>query len=246
MAYVRRIAAPGLQNCRDLGGFAAEGGVTKFGVFLRSEAPCDLSTEDLQTLRDYGLTASFDLRGEPEIQWRPSALEGAFPYRKISLSGGAETFDKNNLPEGEFTWDKVYIRRAEAHKDWFREAVTACAEAEGCVLYHCTTGKDRTGILTCCLLGAVGVSREDIAADYCLSQVYLQKMFAAMRDGSLTIRPEGSRFEEYVFQTPFSAMTAFYDYLTREYGSIRGYLLQTGVTEQTLQRLREKFVEEES
>ena len=243
MAFVRRIAVPGLQNCRDLGGFAAEGGVTKFGVFLRSEAPCDLSPADIQVLMDYGLTESFDLRGEPEIQWRPSALEGVLSYRKISLSGGAETFDKNNLPEGPFSWDKVYIRRAEAHKDWFREAVTACAEAQGCVLYHCTTGKDRTGILTCCLLGAVGVSREDIAADYCLSQVYLQKMFAAMRDGSLTIRPGGSHFEEYVFQTPFTAMTAFYDYLTENYGSITGYLRHIGVTEESLMQLKKKFVQ---
>jgi hypothetical protein len=96
-------------------------------------------------------------------------------------------------------------------------AVTACAEADGCVLFHCTTGKDRTGILACCLLGAVGVSREDIAADYCLSQVYLQDMFAGMRDGTLTIRPGKTHFEPYVFQTPFEAMVKFYDFFTEEF-----------------------------
>lgn len=243
MAFVRRLAGCGLQNCRDLGGFAASGGVTKFGVFLRSEAPCALKTEDIAALREYGLNISFDLRGEPEIRWRPSALEGEFTYEKIPLAGGAETFDKKNLPEGDFGWDKVYIRRAQLHPDWFRDAFTACAEAEGCALYHCTTGKDRTGILTCCLLGAVGVSREDIAADYCLSQVYLQEMFAAMRAGSLTIRPGDNHFEEYVFQTPFTAMTAFYDFLVAEYGSVTGYLLHIGVNPETIEKLRQKFVE---
>ena len=233
----------GLQNCRDLGGFAASGGVTKFGVFLRSEAPCDLTQEDIAALRDYGLRVSFDLRGEPEIAWRPSSLEGAFDYKKIPLAGGAETFDKKNLPEGTFGWDKVYIRRARLHPDWFRDAFTACVEAEGCALYHCTTGKDRTGILTCCLLGAVGVSREDIAADYCLSQVYLQEMFAAMRDGRITTRPGDNHFEEYVFQTPFTAMTAFYDFLVAEYGSVTGYLAHIGVTQETVETLRAKFVE---
>ena len=147
------------------------------------------------------------------------------------------------MPQGEFSWDKVDIKRAREHGDWIRETVTACAEAEGCVLFHCTTGKDRTGILTCCLLGAVGVSREDIAADYCLSQVYLQDMFAAMRDGSLSIRREPSNFEEYVFQTPFTAMVKFYDFFTEEYGGIRNYLLHTGVTEETLARLETKLVE---
>ena len=65
----------------------------------------------------------------------------------------------------------MYIKRAREHSDWVRDVVTACCEAQTPVLYHCTTGKDRTGIISCCLLGAVGVSREDIAADYCLSMV---------------------------------------------------------------------------
>lgn len=245
MKHWKRLPVPGLSNCRDLGGYAARGGATRYGVFLRSEAPCGTPPAGIQFLKDYGLTATFDLRSAQEIAWRPSALREAFVYRPISLSGGAETFEKKNLPQGEFSWDKVYIKRAREHGDWFREAVTACAEAEGCVLYHCTTGKDRTGILTCCLLGAVGVSREDIAADYCLSQVYLQEMFAAMRDGTLTIRQGPSHFEDYVFQTPFTAMLRFYDFFTEEYGGIQAYLKSVGVTEEALDKLARKLVSED-
>ena len=243
MKHLKHLPVPGLSNCRDLGGYACPGGVTRYGVFLRSEAPCSVGAAGIACLRDYGLTGTIDLRGDPEIAWRPSALAEAFPYRKIPLTGGAETFEKKNLPQGEFSWDKVYIKRAREHRDWVREAVTAAAEAEGCVLFHCTTGKDRTGILSCCLLGAVGVSREDIAADYCLSQVYLQDMFAAMRDGSLSIRPGPSHFEEYVFQTPFTAMVRFWDFFQEEFGGIRNYLLDIGVTERTLDLLAQKFIE---
>ena len=242
MKYLKHLTVPGLSNCRDLGGYQAGRGVTRYGVFLRSEAPCQLPPEGIAYLRDYGLSASFDLRSDAEIQWRPSALVHDFAYRTISLSGGAETFETQNLPQGEFSWDKVYIKRAREHQDWIRAAVTACIEAEGCVLYHCTTGKDRTGILTCCLLGAVGVSREDIAADYCLSQVYLQEMFAQMRDGSLTIRQDPASFEEYVFQTPFTAMLKFCDFFIEEYGGVRSYLLSIGVTEAQLEQLEKKLV----
>ena len=194
-------------------------------------------------LREYGLTGTYDLRGQAEIDWRPSALREAFPYYLLPLTGGAETFEKKNLPEGPFSWDKIYIQRAREHKEWIRSSMEALCTAEGCSLFHCTTGKDRTGILACCLLGSVGVSREDIAADYCLSEVYLQKMFAGMRDGSLSIRKEPSHYEEYVFHTPFEAMTKFYDFLTDNYGSVTGYLRDIGVTEAALQKLREKFVE---
>lgn len=243
MKYLKRVPVPGLLNCRDLGGFAAAEGVTRYGVFLRSEAPCDLGEEAVAFLRAYGLKTTFDLRGEPEIAWRPSALANEFDYRLLSLSGGAETFEKKNLPEGEFSWDKVYIKRAKEHREWIRSSITALTEAEGCSLFHCTTGKDRTGILTCCLLGAVGVSKEDISADYCLSQVYLQPMFRKMQDGSLTIRKEPSHFEEYVFQTPFTAMMKFCEFFEEEFGSVRNYLLDVGVKEETLQKLQKKLIE---
>ena len=61
-------------------------------MFLRSEAPCDVTASGAQWLRRYGLTTTFDLRGTDEIAWRPSALKDAFRYRPISLTGGAETF----------------------------------------------------------------------------------------------------------------------------------------------------------
>ena len=80
----------GLSNCRDLGGYAAADGVTRFGVFLRSEAPCGLPEAGGQYLRQWGLGETIDLRGEAEIAWRPSALAGVLPYRVISLSGGAD------------------------------------------------------------------------------------------------------------------------------------------------------------
>ena len=242
MRYWKHLPVPGLSNCRDLGGFAAANGMTRYGVFLRSEAPCKVTEEGIRMLREYGLTGTYDLRGQAEIDWRPSALQAAFPYHLLPLTGGAETFEKKNLPEGPFSWDKIYIKRAKEHKEWIRGSMEALCTADGCSLFHCTTGKDRTGILACCLLGAVGVSREDIAADYCLSQVYLQEMFAAMRDGSLTIRKEPSHFEEYVFQTPFTAMLKFYDFFVEEYGSVRNYLLDIGVQESTLTKLEEKFV----
>ena len=243
MKHMKHLPVPGLSNCRDLGGYPAANGVTRYGVFLRSEAPCQVPEAGIDWLRQYGLTVTYDLRSPAEIEWRPSALAQAFPYELHSLSGGAETFEKKNLPQGDFSWDKVYIKRAREHRDWIRDTVTACARAGGCILFHCTTGKDRTGILACCLLGAVGVSREDIAADYCLSQVYLQDMFAAMRSGQLTIRQGPSNFAEYVFQTPFTAMLKFYDFFVAEFGSIRNYLLDVGVTEQTLHQLEAKFVE---
>ena len=77
----RRLMTKELYNARDLGGFPTmDGRTTRFGVFVRSEAPCDLPEEDIAYLRDYGVTASMDFRGTGETQARPSDLSGIMPY----------------------------------------------------------------------------------------------------------------------------------------------------------------------
>ena len=90
MKKLKHLPVPGLTNCRDLGGFACDGGVTRYGVFLRSEVPYQITAEGIQWLRNYGLTETIDLRGENEADYLRSRLRDVLPYRIIPLRGGAE------------------------------------------------------------------------------------------------------------------------------------------------------------
>ena len=77
----RRLMTRGLYNARDLGGLPTrDGKVTRFGVFVRSEAPVGLPREDIQYLKDYGGTASMDFRSTGEVEARPSDLKDLMPY----------------------------------------------------------------------------------------------------------------------------------------------------------------------
>lgn len=55
----------------------------------------------------------------------------------------------------------------------FHDALANIVNTDGAVLYHCSAGKDRTGWMTAVLLTLLGVSREDVNADYMLSNQYL-------------------------------------------------------------------------
>ena len=240
MHSTRRLPLEGLCNARDLGGYAADGGVTRFGVYVRCEAPCGLPAGTVRALQDYGITRSVDLRSCKESLLRPSSLLEAMECISCPQGGDAETFRTSEFVD----WEAIYIRRCEDNRPWVRRLVELAAEQTGGVLFHCTTGKDRTGMAACFLLSIAGVSREDIAADYCVSEVYLQPVFDAMRSGSLPFRPgDGpSHYDESIFHTPSSAMLGLQDYLCREYGSVVGYLRTTGLGDNVFRAIREKFV----
>ena len=253
----RRLMTTALYNARDLGGFPTrDGRVTKFGVFVRSEAPCDLPETDIAYLRSYGVTASMDFRGTGEIQARPSDLDGIMPYYHRPLfneaaMGKGPGGPPHGGPGGMPAWGETYKQMAEEARDWAIDVLTIAAENPGAVLYHCTTGKDRTGVLTCYLLSIAGVSREDIAADYCVSQVYLEPVYEKMRSGKMKMGPPpGGEGEDHppmgedFFQTPASAMLTLIDYLTERYGGVVDYLRRIGVPESVMDQIREKFLED--
>lgn len=251
----RRLMTRGLYNARDLGGFpTADGRTTRFGVFVRSEAPVDLPEEDIAYLRDYGVTASMDFRSTGETLSRPSDLRELLPYYHRPLFNEAAMAGSAPHPPKKIGWGEQYIEMAEESRDWARDVLAIAAENQGALLYHCTTGKDRTGLMTCYLLSIAGVGRADIAADYCVSQVFLEPVYEKMRSGKMRLGPppgEGGgekmppmpKMDNSFFETPASAMLTLIDYLTERYGGVVEYLREIGVEEAVLETLRNKLVE---
>lgn len=262
MHYVRRLLLQGLHNARDLGGYAVEGGgVTRYGVFIRSEAPCSLEKTDIEALLAYGLGASLDLRSSGEVRSRPSSLQNIVPYYHRSLFNEAVAFAPEDGeddrkpsaapggpggppggPDGpEHDWGKMYVSMAEEARGWAIDVLDIAAKADGALLYHCTTGKDRTGLLSCYLLSIAGAAAPDIVTNYSVSQVYLQPVYQTLFTGGML--QFGNNPDAPFFQTPPAAMQSLLDYLNRQYGGVVPFLQEIGVPKETMQRIREKFVE---
>lgn len=256
----RRLMTKNLYNARDLGGFpTGDGKTTRFGVFVRSEAPVEIGPEDTAYLLNYGVTASMDLRSTGEARARPSDLAAVMPYysrplfHEAAVAGGPRP--KPPIHKG---WGEQYISMAEESRDWAREVLEIAADHQGALLYHCTTGKDRTGLLTCYLLSVAGVGRADIAADYCVSELFLEPVYEKMRSGAMNLGPgpggpegkagkdsppAGPMMDDSFFHTPASAMLTLIDYLTGKYGGVTEYLAEIGVPAETMEKIRNKLVE---
>lgn len=65
---IRRIPLAGVYNVRDLGGYQADGGITKWGVYLRSAAMDNITDQDAAFLYQYGIRTVIDLRTASEFK----------------------------------------------------------------------------------------------------------------------------------------------------------------------------------
>ena len=234
----KRLPLEGLYNARDLGGYpTADGKTTKYGVFVRSDAPRRLTEGDLAFLKAFGVTAAVDFRGDREVSMEPSCLNGPgwVRYHRSPAFNEQVAFAARGRAGGPpvtsfVDWGAKYIEMAEECGGWVKTTLELFAGSGGAVLYHCTTGKDRTGIISALLLGLCGVSDEDIIADYCVSEVYLEPVYLQLLDAFKRHWPdEAVSLTDPFFRTAPGNMAALLGHLNGRYGGIGGYLAACGV-----------------
>jgi len=216
----------GIANFRDLGGYACNGGMTKWGVFFRSTSLHKAVEEDVAIMKRVGISRILDLRYPGEREEKPDVPVKGAEWMGISLLGTipVEDLDVNDEEEDTKTLINMYRQIIASSRAEIKDSVQAMIQAEGPALFHCAAGKDRTGILAMLLLGAVGVSREDIIADYEMSHHYIRS------------------FTEDISGSHGSNMQKLFDEIVEEWGSVTGFLQECGISQKELSRLNEKFV----
>lgn len=176
--FARRISLPHLHNLRDLGGYEAAGGtVTAWGRLYRSDCPARLSDGEWETLRGLGIGTLVDLRSSAERLDKPVQAPEDMAYFHCPLLGEKQSADTVEAASREYmrSMSLDYADLMERSLDGVARVLNVVAEAlrdGGGVVFFCTAGKDRTGIIAACILHLCGVADDDVVADYCLTEVY--------------------------------------------------------------------------
>lgn len=175
---VKRIRLQHAANVRDLGGFETRAGETvKWNRLFRGDGLNGLADWEWKKLTDRGVRTVIDLRSRSEtidlpdcppegIQWVHCPLQEE-ELDMNDVSNSARRAFAGSLEEG-------YCQMAENHPQLLARAIQQVSEGleRGAVLFHCTAGKDRTGVLAAALLYLLGVEDQDIVADYQVSEGY--------------------------------------------------------------------------
>lgn len=241
---IGRLEVDGTHNFRDIGGYPASGGTTRYGQLYRSDSLAGVTAAGAADLAALRIGVVIDLRSplERSQDHSRSVLPGAM-HVWLPIHGGSRSSIVGD--DGVVSLEALY-RQVMNDSAWtIATAVSVIADSGPLpVLVHCTAGKDRTGLVVAVALEAAGVERTAVVADYTQSALnldgaWLNEAMSAMVSGGVPISP--ALFEA-LGGSPDHAMTRLLAGIDEEYGSVVGYLMAHGFLEESVAMLREKLV----
>jgi protein-tyrosine phosphatase len=235
--YARDLMLRGIFNLRDLGGHATLGGRrVRSGRVFRSDALHRMEDEDAAKLARLGIRKIFDLRSDAEVLRDVSvAVAGAERIHVPLVTTTLSPFDP------EIDWRRIDLR--ERYVEMLAvggaaiRAVLQAATDDAPILFHCTAGKDRTGVVAAVLLRALEVPDARIVEDYACSEANLRLLLGGLRE-ELTRRGMTAEAIDYLTSSPPHRMRRTLVELDRRWGSTEAYLRWIGIDDASLERLR--------
>ncbi len=233
----RHIALQGALNARDLGGLSGAHRPIPMDRFIRTADLARLTDTDKAALLKRGVALDVDLRTTQEASKAPDPLanDARFKYVRISLLGD-QPVDMAHLPP---TLGALYVRALADDQAQFKQVFeTMAAQKNGTVLYHCSAGKDRTGMISALLLSLAGAPRPAIVHNYAVSAYYLKPMMASPEVAAMLKQQPAAAS---LMGTPPDAIASFLDALQAKYGGAHSYLRQIGVSERDIDALQARL-----
>ena len=249
----------GGNNFRELGGYRADEGKTvKWGQIYRGFPTGRLPTEaDRARLDGLGLRLILDLRSGAEAAKLPDYVpDGARLVQICGLrdaAGQEIDFSPNDIqrlvqsaPAGMSLTQLMYRQMLTGNKA-FKELFRALEAGETPILFHCTSGKDRTGVAAMLILLALGASDEPNCADYARTNLCrAAEIEKAMADHAAEIAADPAQRMRWQSSAGVDPETAPFVLRTirQDYGSAESYLeAEYGLTPARLMRLRRMYLE---
>jgi protein-tyrosine phosphatase len=249
----RLIRLEGVRNFRDLGGYpTTDGLITAWDQVYRADSVSFLTQAGWKELAKLNIKRVYDLRRDNERKNWPT-VEHGLEHEVVHMPIGPEAAEMTVVEwfqqrGADAPWDATYV--AETYRDnltaWpdvFARLITELGLNEHRpAVFHCTAGKDRTGLAAALLLEVLGVDRENILDDYELTNVTrsaarieeLRPDFEAAGIDIEVVRP--------YLSAPREALDETLDWLGEEYGGAEGYLAQHGVADETFALLRTELL----
>jgi protein-tyrosine phosphatase len=241
----------GATNFRDLGGYrTASGHLTRHRRLLRSDHLGNLAPGDISALASHlgEAVRVLDLRGVAEREAAVCAIPGATvhslpiePTIVQKLTDVIASGEKLTGPDTVALMQETYRNFVRSNTPRFASLFEhALAFDEAPLVFHCTAGKDRTGLAAALLLRALDVPHDDVMRDYLITNERFKPP-----------APAGDALSREVLEVLWRVQPDFlhaaFDTIDEHYGSLEGYFRDgLALRDAERQRLRELYLDADS
>ena len=263
---VQRLKLRKLNNTRDLGGIpAADGRTIAFGKLFRSGRLSHLPKATKKALEEKNIRTVVDLRTDTERAEHPDTKLAGADYIALPLlcapTGGITAERSSRLfykAEGQRikehfgTADNYMVAMykmvlfSDEPVKLLKDCLRLIIDNDGCVLWHCSGGKDRAGLVAMLVESLLGVDEKMIVEDYVASHRFQHRRFFWNKFG-LMIAPLVPRFKKILFGMMAAKPRYILDTMNEvkaQYGSVVNYCRQRlGITDEDIAKMREKYLE---
>ena len=231
---VRRLPLTGAFNLRDFGGYETmDGRTVRRGVLFRSGTMTLLSEEDAVHLRGLGIRSICDFRRESERRQEPTLWHGedvdyyCRDYVETSgMLGEMLHKDRSTAQDMRLAMESLYRTLHVDHAESYRVMFQLLLKGRVPIVINCAAGKDRTGVGAALILGALGVGRDSIVADYLLTNSHAD--WAWLLSHARISQGHGVKASADVINVLKVAdaayLQALHDQLAIDHGGVEGYL----------------------
>jgi protein-tyrosine phosphatase len=251
----RRIALDGAANFRDIGGYPTNrNNRVKWRKIFRSGHLASLTENDHQVLNELGIRTICDFRSTEEIARQPNRLPENTSLQYLHLPIVNKTMEPTEavtrIMKGDTSWFtqdfmvKAYIENIDAFPDiWHHFFKQLTQQSSRPFLFHCTAGKDRTGVCTALILLSLGVSEKWVIHDHALSNVYNSEQIHNIQENLRKVGVDPEKLMNYM-TAPKAAIVAVIEHINKKYESARNYLIQKANVKATwIEKLEEDMLE---
>ncbi len=227
----RLLPLTSLTNARELGGYETqEGSYTKTHRYIRCATSKTVSSKDQEYLINYGLNCVLDLRGTNEVNQIAHPLKNLPNVEYIHLDLFKNVQVEKAIDEFK-DLGELYCFMI----DHLQENIKAVfnifyTHQDACILFSCSQGKDRTGVIAALLMDLAGCHMYDIIKDYTESYENNQEII----DEIIEVIPKEKAS---LFLSDPLYMMKMMDHLYEEYGSARGYFRILGLDDDILDQI---------
>lgn len=243
-----RIEIEGTFNFRDIGGPPTSAGESSIetGKVFRSDGLAQLTDRSRADIRALGIRTVVDLRDVGERSKLPDALEGLevehielpifddhfFPAKQLSREEMRRAAEVTGMDLSDRSLTKIYDLMIGHFGPRLARAVDVVAQTcEAGVVFHCSAGKDRTGVVAAFILTLLGVGRHEILEEYAITAQHLSGGFLENIVRNFADAGISGNLAETATSAPPELMAKVLDSIDAQYGEngVEAYLLTHGM-----------------